>query len=476
MPSYLTLSRRDLYELAWSKPMAQLAKDFGISDVALAKRYRAVDVPVPPRGWWAKKAAGNDLPRTPLPKYRTSETAAEALPPHGSTRRAPKEVLRDGPEPQVHFGLPDCSTKPVDDEGTGEPPEHTALRAKLNAALVTPCADLLTSCAAVRRTAIAQRQPRRGEISFAKGERSGPILDVRASNVVLERALSFADTFLRSAELLGWSLVAPPRPESLPHDEGRRSVASGPETKPKREPMIGQLLVEGERVPFVIEERLREEPREPSAAELAREKREYRYHARRKSPIPTGCLLLARIDSDAWGRGRKSWYERSPGGLEERIPDILTAFLELAVELKARRQKRERQERERQEAERRQRELEERRAQNAELISQLEMQAGAWFRARMLRTYVRALRRHGSLNVAVNGKPFDFVGWAERYINAMDPLHDAARVPELSRDERGWRAVDPFKEELSRLSGHDWVKSLKFATNPSADEPNGCEG
>jgi hypothetical protein len=29
----LTLSREDLYELAWSKPMSELSKDFGISDV-----------------------------------------------------------------------------------------------------------------------------------------------------------------------------------------------------------------------------------------------------------------------------------------------------------------------------------------------------------------------------------------------------------------------------------------------------------
>ena len=29
----LTLSREDLYELAWSKPMSELSKDFGISGV-----------------------------------------------------------------------------------------------------------------------------------------------------------------------------------------------------------------------------------------------------------------------------------------------------------------------------------------------------------------------------------------------------------------------------------------------------------
>lgn len=34
----LTLSREDLYELVWSKPMVELAQDLGLSDVALAKR------------------------------------------------------------------------------------------------------------------------------------------------------------------------------------------------------------------------------------------------------------------------------------------------------------------------------------------------------------------------------------------------------------------------------------------------------
>ena len=37
---YLTLTREQLYALVWSKPVSELAKDFGISDVAVAKRLR----------------------------------------------------------------------------------------------------------------------------------------------------------------------------------------------------------------------------------------------------------------------------------------------------------------------------------------------------------------------------------------------------------------------------------------------------
>jgi hypothetical protein len=36
----LTLSREDLYELVWSKPITEFAKDFGLSDATLAKRCR----------------------------------------------------------------------------------------------------------------------------------------------------------------------------------------------------------------------------------------------------------------------------------------------------------------------------------------------------------------------------------------------------------------------------------------------------
>jgi hypothetical protein len=42
----MPLSREDLYELVWSKPMRELAKDFNISDVALAKRCRGLGIPV----------------------------------------------------------------------------------------------------------------------------------------------------------------------------------------------------------------------------------------------------------------------------------------------------------------------------------------------------------------------------------------------------------------------------------------------
>lgn len=45
----ITLTRRQLYELVWSEPTQQLAKQIGISDVAIAKHCRKAGIPMPGR-------------------------------------------------------------------------------------------------------------------------------------------------------------------------------------------------------------------------------------------------------------------------------------------------------------------------------------------------------------------------------------------------------------------------------------------
>lgn len=47
------LTRKALYELVWAKPRTELAKQFNISDVALGKLCRQMNVPAPPPGYWA---------------------------------------------------------------------------------------------------------------------------------------------------------------------------------------------------------------------------------------------------------------------------------------------------------------------------------------------------------------------------------------------------------------------------------------
>ena len=62
----ITLTREELHEKVWSTPMQKLAAEFGFSDVGLAKLCRRHQVPVPPRGYWARLQAGQKVKRTPL--------------------------------------------------------------------------------------------------------------------------------------------------------------------------------------------------------------------------------------------------------------------------------------------------------------------------------------------------------------------------------------------------------------------------
>ena len=61
------LTRAELYNLVWSQPMQRLARQFGVSDVALAKACRRAGIPVPKRGCWAKSQADKTLTRILLP-------------------------------------------------------------------------------------------------------------------------------------------------------------------------------------------------------------------------------------------------------------------------------------------------------------------------------------------------------------------------------------------------------------------------
>ena len=65
-----SFSRQELHDLVWSKPGQALSVDLGISDVWLSKVCKEHDIPRPPRGHWAKLAAGKRVIHLPLPKRR----------------------------------------------------------------------------------------------------------------------------------------------------------------------------------------------------------------------------------------------------------------------------------------------------------------------------------------------------------------------------------------------------------------------
>jgi hypothetical protein len=160
--------------------MVELAQDFGISDVALAKRLRTLGIPVPGRGYWARVAAGQTPRRPPLPHRDDEPDAAEPS--------------IDVPPPQ---GVPEDSGDEI----------LSALRARIASLEIARTTDLPAALPSVKRTARQLKYP--GPLEFCRGERSGPTLDVAVSEGMRERALLLADAFLRGAVELGWTFAPP---------------------------------------------------------------------------------------------------------------------------------------------------------------------------------------------------------------------------------------------------------------------------
>jgi hypothetical protein len=57
--------RQRLYDEVWAEPTRQVAQRYNVSDVAIGKACWLLDIPKPPRGYWAKKAAGHKVPIRP---------------------------------------------------------------------------------------------------------------------------------------------------------------------------------------------------------------------------------------------------------------------------------------------------------------------------------------------------------------------------------------------------------------------------
>jgi hypothetical protein len=80
----IQFDRQVLYDEVWQTPISRLASKYRLSDNGLRKVCVALNVPLPPRGHWAKVAAGHLPGQTPLPSFAsrttfTSRPATEVL-------------------------------------------------------------------------------------------------------------------------------------------------------------------------------------------------------------------------------------------------------------------------------------------------------------------------------------------------------------------------------------------------------------
>jgi hypothetical protein len=98
----IRLTRAELYEKVWATPVRTLAKEFGMSDVGLAKICRKHDIPIPPLGYWRKKETGNKAVPPPLPAAKNGLETLDIY----VRERLPPELAALAAEPAAEIAIP----------------------------------------------------------------------------------------------------------------------------------------------------------------------------------------------------------------------------------------------------------------------------------------------------------------------------------------------------------------------------------
>lgn len=173
------MTRKELFELIWSKPMVKAAADLGISDVGLKKVCDRHRIPVPGRGYWRKLETGKRVTRA---HFRAlDDPVLETVEIYGSPEKAlSAPVLAAKREAQAKEAQPDQRV------------------------VVEPKPGLLHPAAQRTANALKRQTPREG---VQLGVFARDCFRVSISSPSIERVLRILDAVARGAEARGMELV-----------------------------------------------------------------------------------------------------------------------------------------------------------------------------------------------------------------------------------------------------------------------------
>ena len=362
-----SVDRNTLYSQVWAQPMTKVAATYGITGTGLKKICDKLDVPVPPRGHWAKLAAGKKVVQAPLPEAKPNAPTSYDL--------APSQ-----PKPRI------------------SDPEVEKARLKIEAMRdsIVVHDTLRSPHPLVALTRDAFKGAERND--YGRMWPNGPkALDISVSPGSLRRALCIMDAIVKAVEKLGLHVQL---------------------NEKQRETFVEMC---GVRVAFRMEE-----PADRSDHKETEQERKEKVGRPWFSPprwdyTPSGRLLL-RIGGPWHVQG--TWSDRGERKLESHIPEFLVRLYEVAIGERAARVVREEQARQYQLQ--RQREIEEQQARVRERqrLEELEEQASRWARSRRIREYVAEVERQAgerTMDEAAREKCKAWVAWAREQADRLDP-------------------------------------------------------
>lgn len=305
-----TVSREELYELVWSKPMTKVAADYGVTGTALKKTCDRHHIPTPERGYWAKLEYGKRVNKEALPPLSEPNLATVRI--SGSSEQHLSPSVRDAKKKardRLH--------------------KHAAATPLLVPALEPTLSIVEPPYLAATRRTISKARPDSQGFALV---RSKGVVPLKIAPASIERGIRVLRQLFTLAETQG----------HLP--------------KATEDGLV--LIVENESIAFGLEEQPEKTLHQPTTAELKRrdERARWGYPTDpwpKYDQFPSGRLAIV-IHANPYSGLRRTYSDGKTQTLESMLPDILAGFAGHAAYISERR-------READERERRQREAEARR-------------------------------------------------------------------------------------------------------------------
>lgn len=371
--SNIKLSRDELYEKVWAQPVSVVAKEYGISDVGLAKMCRRLEVPIPGLGYWAKKQHGKPVEQIPLPsppadtKLEVTINTYRKVEPDPEQLEKATEII-DAEELEANeVTVPDVLTDP-----------HPAVARSLKLlGKAKPGADGLVHVA------------------------DPTCLPVTVSPQQLDRALRIMDSLLKAFDARGYAVTI--------GNEDRREL---------------KVVVADEPITFFLCEDLDKAPR-PMTPQQKQDFEKYHWKPRQEyDHSPSGTLAL-HVNANLWNGMRRRWSDSTKRPLEKGLNSFLAGVVKVAVAVRAERLDHERRDREQKDRERRRKELFIAQEKEKERLAHLDREVASWHKAQEIRAYVETVRnlclkKHGRIDA---GSEMDqWIKWAMDQADRYDPL------------------------------------------------------
>ena len=382
MRKTIRFTRQELFDRVWSTPLLVLAKEIGISDVALGKACRRARVPLPGRGYWAK--------------------------PETRRRKITLLASKDHDQAIIEFTVLDRAALPA----------LVPKKAPEVQGTVVVDAELTNPHSLVSKTQKAGKKAKTvdGRLVLDAAE----TLYMRVSPDALDRALRVMDALIKASEREGCQWQITPKGQTV-------------------------VTCNGEAMPMELTERFTKRdlpPRQPPKSQGKSRTWTPPFDPRPPYPgyewVGTSELTI-KIDRHTRQPVRQNWRDGKRGKLESKLADMVATLPVVADAIRVDREADDAARREREAAEARAkvraRKAEVRRRLQNRFVTALEL----WERSKRLMAFCAEVEARASeLSGDQAAAAAQWLEWARSEADCLNPLHDLEALTSMQVDVPNW--------------------------------------